>query len=51
MGSLLSDEKFFTSEIFRDADGARGPAPDLGAWREAARPAKPTSRNPTSTTA
>jgi hypothetical protein len=37
MGSLLPDEKFFTSEIFRGADGARGPAPDLGTWREAAR--------------
>ena len=37
MGSLLPDEKFFTSEIFRSADGARAPAPDLGTWREAAR--------------
>ena len=37
MGSLRPDEKFFTSEIFRSADGARAPAPDLGTWREAAR--------------
>lgn len=37
MGSLLPDEKFFTSEIFRGTDGARAPAPDLGTWREAAR--------------
>ncbi len=36
MGSLRPDEKFFTSEIFR-GDGARGPAADLGTWREAAR--------------
>jgi hypothetical protein len=37
VGSLLPDEKFFTSEIFRGTDGARAPAPDLGTWREAAR--------------
>ncbi len=37
MGSLQPDEKFFTSEIFRGADGARAPAADLGTWREAAR--------------
>ena len=37
MGSLLPDEKFFQSEIFRSDDRARVPAVDLGTWREAAR--------------
>jgi hypothetical protein len=37
MGSLLPDEKFFTSEIFHGDDRARPPAPSLGTWREAAR--------------
>jgi hypothetical protein len=41
MRSLLSDEKFFTAEIFHGAERPRAPA----------RPAIPTSRNPTSTTA
>ena len=37
MGSLLSDEKFFTSEIFHGVEKLREPAQALGNWREAAR--------------
>lgn len=37
MGSLLPDEKFFTSEIFRGDAPVRAPALDLGTWREPGR--------------
>jgi len=37
VGTLLPDEKFFTSEIFRSDERARAPSPSLGTWREAAR--------------